>query len=312
MGHDKDYYEIHHVTKIFPTFVKQIDFKSPIRKTVEGRSARDKWNESFELGLVFESYDEYIKRKKRNKINLALEKQTPDIKWQLQLPFDEQYKRFHDSMLAVDEIQPHLDELDRERSLKRSVRRSVMNVKELGFCNDFDMFITFTIGKDHYDVQKSIRKMTSWLKEQQKKQKEQNGTGFEYILVMEYHKKGGVHFHALTNNYMGRFAVARHPKTGNKIIKKGKVVHNILDYKYGFSTMTFIGDKDKAVSYLTKYITKTFAHVEYMGKKRYWRSRGLKKAEIVYNQTRQIPENSTVYETDMFRLTYITRGDIIT
>jgi len=308
MGHDESYFEIHSVTKIFPTHLKHIEFKKPIRKSLV--SQREQWDESYRLGLVFETYDEFLQRRKKNKLALKNEKQNPIyVPWQLSLPFDAQYGRFLDTMSLDMSPSPTLLQLEAERALKRSVRRSVMNVKELGFCNEFDMFITFTFAHDHFDVQKSIKKMTNWLREQQKKQKTkwglENDRGFEYILVMEYHEKGGVHFHGLFSNYQGRFQESKNPHTGKPVIKGGKIVYNLLSWSHGFSTMTEIRDKNKTVSYVTKYITKTFNQTEFAGKKRYWRSKGLKKAQVVYNRPVDVPEDAVSYDTDLYRLSYL-------
>lgn len=307
-----EYYEpIRSVSKIFPEHVKHVEFKTPIWRFKDGVSHRSIHDESYALGLVNQTYDEYLEHKKQLKQQQKNnQKQEQQTYWQLQLPFDEQFKRFQDTLLLKDEVTPILQRVADSETLQRSLNRSIQSVRELGYCNDFDMFITFTFGRDHLDVERSIERMTVWLNDQ-RKQAKKNDSKFDYLLVMEYHKQGGVHFHGLFSGYRGRFVESRNPKTGKPVVKRGKLVYNLLSWTHGFSTMTHIVDKNKTVSYLTKYMTKEMLAVT-AGKKRYWRSRDLQRPRVVRNT---IPEGydtgGVIRETEHFKLLFIKKPDTL-
>jgi len=200
------------------------------------------------------------------------------------LSLDPIQARFNETLFMEAVVSPIKAQLAHTDDVERSLRRSKMSVKEIGWCNDFDMFITFTFGKHHYDIDRCIKIMQQWLKDQNKQQKLKTDKKFEYLLVMEYHKDGrGIHFHALFKGYTGRIKESEDPKRRGKPIKKrGKIIYNLPGWSAGFSTMSYVVDKQKSVTYLSKYITKDFAEVR-ANKKRYWASRGLNRPEKVYN-----------------------------
>lgn len=101
-----------------------------------------------------------------------------------------------------------------------------------------------------------------------------------YIIIPEQHKKRSWHFHGLGKGNLP-VTLAVNEKTGRLIFdNKGRPVYNVTNFKFGFTTATQIGDSDKSVSYITKYLTKDKMAKIPKGRKRYWASRGLPKPEV--------------------------------
>lgn len=162
---------------------------------------------------------------------------------------------------------------------KSSTRRSKTTVTDYALCNEFSQFITLTFDQKltdafNYDLCKKLA--SKWLNNQRR-----HSPNLTYILVSEKHKSGAIHFHLIVNNFNGRLTVAINKKTGRLVQKGGKQIYNLDGWKYGFSTLSHIANKEATAHYLQKYLTKDF--IEAFNKKRYWCSRGLKKPIKSYN-----------------------------
>ena len=132
------------------------------------------------------------------------------------------------------------------RERKSEWLRIVRNrVKDMAIINDFKYFATFTINPekiDSYDTKAVMKKVGKWLNNQV------NRKGLKYILVPEYHKSGRIHCHALINDVFNLVDSSHRSKQ--------KIIYNILDWRYGFSTAIELDGSPAVVSYVTKYITK--------------------------------------------------------
>lgn len=100
-----------------------------------------------------------------------------------------------------------------------------------------------------------------------------------YMIIPEQHKSGAWHFHGLIKGDLP-VTLARNPQGKLIFDNKRRPIYNVINFKVGFSTATQIGDSDKTVSYITKYLTKDKMAKVPKGKKRYWASRGLPKPEV--------------------------------
>lgn len=168
---------------------------------------------------------------------------------------------------------------DIEQDIARSVRRSRRVINDYVLMNDFDLFITFTFNPkkvDRYDLDLCFLRMQSWLWRQQRAHSE----SFRYIIVLEKHKDGAIHFHALFGGYQGKLK-----KT--KVIQNNKRVYNLSSFRYGFTNAQYLDDdKLKTVAYLCKYITKDMVLVS--NRRRYWCSKNLLKPEKYYNGVEEL------------------------
>lgn len=168
-----------------------------------------------------------------------------------------------------------------ESDLERSLRRTRKQIKDYVFCNQFDLFVTFTFKDDRQNIDRCKSKMNNWLKNQKKR------TGkFNYIIVAEFHKDlQSIHFHALFRGYKGRVEQSINPKTDRPIKQGTRYVYELPSYTLGFTNVKKIDDKQDSLTkvgfYIQKYITKDMP--VFANKNRYWASRGLAKPIIEEN-----------------------------
>jgi len=182
---------------------------------------------------------------------------------------------------------------------KSSTRRSKTSVTDYALCNEFSQFITLTLDPSKvdsldYDISKKL--VSKWINNQRR-----HSPLLTYILVAEKHKSGRIHFHMIVNNFNGELEKAVNSKTGRNLIKGGKQIYNLKGWNYGFSTLSFIENKEATARYLQKYLTKDF--IEAFNKKRFWTSRGLNKPTKEYN----VPFDSRDYPP-LFRTLYKTEN----
>ena len=179
---------------------------------------------------------------------------------------------FHDAAGNLTEIWDVSEKQKKERNTDNvrsdSLKRAKDKIFDIVFENDWKYFITITFnGKDfdRNDPATVFKKLKKWLDNKVQR------NGLKYILVPEYHKKGGIHCHALINDCDLIFedSGTRLVKGYNKplkiytIDKLGidttdlKIVYNIKNWKYGFSTaIETYGSPSQLAFYITKYITK--------------------------------------------------------
>lgn len=175
---------------------------------------------------------------------------------------------------------------DDSNSLANSLQRAKTRLSDLVICNDFDLFVTFTLNCRacipkcdnqpctcdkavcvRYNLDYAIRTMKGWYNNFSK-----NYRTFPRVQVMELHKDGGYHFHALFKEYPGNLRVWTKGKDGRQI-------YTLTSYQKGWSTAKKIYDISGASSYIRKYLTKDMPL--FPGKKRYWSSQGLKRPIII-------------------------------
>lgn len=155
-----------------------------------------------------------------------------------------------------------------------SVQRAKQSIFDIVYQNDWKYFLTITFsGKDfdRSDPREVFKPLKRWFDNAVQRK------GLCYVLVPEYHKKGGIHCHALINDCDFKFVdsgtrlVKGHDKplkidTIKRLhicdklgcdISDLPVVYNVSDWKYGFSTaIQTYGQMSNLAFYVTKYITK--------------------------------------------------------
>lgn len=164
---------------------------------------------------------------------------------------------------------------DNFKPTERSVKRSRESLHDLVYCNDFDLFCTFTFDRrkiDRYNINSCYGVISRWLHAQQV-----NSKGLlKYIVVPERHKDGALHFHALISGFNGRLKDSGHVQNGRK-------VYNITSYRSGFSTAVKIDNLPAVANYVRKYITKDM--IKDFGRKRYFCSKNLQRPEKIVNSS---------------------------
>lgn len=162
---------------------------------------------------------------------------------------------------------------------KNSSRRAKRMVLDYALANEFSQFFTLTFDtklNDSFNYDHCKKLVSKWFNNQRR-----DSPDLSYVVVSEKHKSGRIHFHAIVNNYNGETERAVNPHNGRKIVKNGKQIWNLKGWKYGYSTMSTIENREATAYYLTKYLSKDF--IEAFNKKRYWASRNLKKPTKTYN-----------------------------
>lgn len=198
-----------------------------------------------------------------------------------------------------------------EQNYDDSLRRTKTTMSDIVLSNHFDMFATFTFNCNsckfscsqkscsitdphekcdtvkcdcppelcsRLDPETCKQRMSKWLENQQRIHGK-----FNYLIVPEWHKNGGLHFHAMLKNYKGNITQAYRHKSRKTYIHNGQPVFNITSYRQGFTTIKLIPNdpviQAKVSNYLKKYITKDMP--VFHGRKRYWCSKFLLRPEIV-------------------------------
>lgn len=155
----------------------------------------------------------------------------------------------------------------KKESRRRSLNRSRSMIYSLARGYQWQYFLTFTFSPDvvdRYDYSAVSSLMQLWLNNMRKQSPD-----MRYILVPELHKDGAFHFHGLISG-CSSLRLQRH----------NRKIFNVLSFPYGFSTASRVESSERASNYITKYITKELVAVTF-GKKRYWRSRNIKRPDVV-------------------------------
>lgn len=188
-----------------------------------------------------------------------------------------------------------------ESNLERSLRRTITNINDYVHCNNFELFVTFTFNSNRLDMEEKRSQLRGWLKNQQKRYGQ-----FEYIIVMELHKDGAPHFHALLKNYKGKLKPSYSSKTGKPLTKRGNQIYELPSYTLGFTNVQIIKDKNSQLiaSYLTKYITKDMPIIPNMN--RFWVSGRLSSPLTAYNMPAWVYDEVPVFtHSSEYGTTYI-------
>lgn len=153
---------------------------------------------------------------------------------------------------------------------ERAMRRARAQVRELAYANEFSLFVTLTLNGaavDRYDMAAITKKLNVWLDNQVRRR------GLAYVLVPERHKDGAIHFHGLFND-------ALEAVDSGHTDKGGHVIYNLPRWTLGFtSAIRLYGDREQAISYVTKYIGK---QGEKPGGRWYYSGGALRRPEVTY------------------------------
>ena len=218
------------------------------------------------------------------------------------------------------DVPPKGKAADPERSAEESRRRAKSKVRDIALCNRFTHMLTWTLDPkkvDRYDPEQVYKKIRPFLSNMTQRK------DFRYVVIPEYHRlkpgeeKPGIHFHGLCS--LGSVRIERSMKRKRpRVDKHGRPVYNMTDWDLGWSTVVPLdGDYEKAVNYITKYISKQDTKI--LGKY-YLSSRSLKKAPDIVPIDMGIDYETFVnldklksgeqYETTIFRDVKVVSEDI--
>ena len=162
------------------------------------------------------------------------------------------FRLLRDFGVELTEEQENLLEMQREKNLQSSIRRTQKKIMELARSAKWDVWATFTVAPqyDRYDFKLNSKRIREWMHEQHKK-----NPSLLYLVVPEYHKDKAIHFHALIG-HIGEMELL----DSGKHDSHGRTLYSLPEWKYGFTSACMI-DSDiesqiKISRYLSKYISK--------------------------------------------------------
>lgn len=143
--------------------------------------------------------------------------------------------------------------------LPAALSRARRVVLEIGLCNQWEYFCTFTISKDKHDRFNLVKwrdTFTQWLRDQRKK-----GYEIKYLLVPERHKDGAWHMHGFFSGVGPLLVPFREErkqglKVPDKLVEKGYYDWPAYREKFGFCSFGVLHDPVAAAFYIIKYLTK--------------------------------------------------------
>lgn len=155
-------------------------------------------------------------------------------------------------------------------NIERAKRRARSKFTDYAYATpELDLFVTMTVGDFdlRYNPPFALKKLNSWLCNLVQRR------NLIYLLVPELHKDGAIHFHMLANSPAldlvdsGTVCIPERKKpvrrsTAARISDTPpdlwNTVYNVQNWPFGFTTAIFLyGNRQAAISYVTKYITKT-------------------------------------------------------
>lgn len=159
-----------------------------------------------------------------------------------------------------------------DEKLNNNISRAKSTVYELALCNPWDHFVTLTLDKnkyDRYNLDKYVKDLSQFIRNQRRKYK----TDIKYLLIPEQHKDGAWHIHGFLMGLKSKMLTEN--------------AHGYMDWidytrKFGYCSIDTIKHKNKAASYITKYISKDFSRGNTkLNAKMYYCSQGLCRAETI-------------------------------
>lgn len=173
-----------------------------------------------------------------------------------------------------------------------NIIRAQSMIQALGFCNDWDFFVTLTLdpskSHDRNDLDLFRSRLTSFFR----KLRFESGCACRFLLVPELHKSGsGWHMHGLLSDFPDScfrpFSLFENlPDYILGRLAKGDQLFDFPRYRenFGYVVVDPLRSRDHAVSYLTKYVVKglnaTGTRID-KGKHLYFASRGLSRPELM-------------------------------
>lgn len=194
------------------------------------------------------------------------------------------FPQFDNEGHIYDKEDKEIKESSKDEKLINNVIRAKSTVMELGHCNDWSYFATFTLDKTKYnrtDLDIFREDLTQWIRLERRR-----GFSWSYILIPELHKDDeSWHIHAVINGLdeskLNKFSkAAGHP---HKLYSQGYLFDKRLQNKFGYNSFCKIKNKDACIFYITKYYRKAMkskGKIE-LGSHLYYCSQNLIRKELI-------------------------------
>ncbi|WP_140925316.1 rolling circle replication-associated protein [Apilactobacillus micheneri] len=152
----------------------------------------------------------------------------------------------------------------RKRSNHRA-KKTIIDLFNNNFYNKNCYFITLTFRDNIDDVELANKIFKSFIRKMRIHSKSQ----FKYISVIEFQKRGAIHYHMITDNEELNYS--------NVIKYWNNSINSHLLVKDGYVRIEKIHkhENSKVLSYVMKYVSKALGNEKLLGKKCYFSSRNL-------------------------------------
>ena len=175
-----------------------------------------------------------------------------------------------------------------EKKKDYNIKRSALKLRRLINCNtgEKDLFVTLTYKENQEDIKKGKEDFKNFIKRWNYQRKKQKEEALKYVYVVEFQKRGAVHFHCIFFNvgYINKKKLAA--LWGKGFVKVNKIDH-----------------VDNVGSYVVKYMEKDLVDDRLKNSDLYGRSKGNLNTPIIIKDPQEIAllegtlENKCVYET---------------
>lgn len=190
-----------------------------------------------------------------------------------------------------------------------NVVRARSVIEQLGNCNEWDYFVTFTIDPakyDRYDFKDFYTPFSKFVNNYKRK----TGVKFRYVFVPEQHKDGAWHLHGLIGglpeSHLRQFGLdERLPEYIRNKLMNGYKLYEWPDFakRFGYTVVEPLRDADRAANYITKYIGKGFANDgRFKNARLFIPSLGLNRAEQLVKGCADMTGFSPVYECEFSKV----------
>lgn len=162
-----------------------------------------------------------------------------------------------------------------KKILDKNIIRTKLELQRIAKTNAecWTSFVTLTYKDNFTDIQASKKHLHSCLTQVARLKPD-----FKYLCIIEFQKRGAIHYHLLTNLSLQDKDIIVPQKDNNKY-------YDLKQWKHGFSGYEDVsGDIKKIVGYISKYMSKE-CDDRLFGVRRYSYSRNLKQAIIEYIDT---------------------------
>lgn len=167
-----------------------------------------------------------------------------------------------------------------EHCIQTSLHRTKNNIYNIARSQVWDWFITLTFDRkitDSADFSEVVKKLQNFCHNLKKRK----CPDLKYLIVPELHADGvHYHFHGLLKGCNNLQFVDSGLKD-----KKGRIIYNIPQWTWGFTTATAISDSCHASSYITKYITKESEQYLYNRHRYFTNCKKVKPEKLVTNKS---------------------------
>jgi len=200
------------------------------------------------------------------------------------------------------------EELEKKKSLPQimtsiqSANRAFNLLLDLANSNTWQWFVTFTFSDEKTKGKRLNDVVVKGIFKNWRTHFKRKLPNMKYLVVPEYHEKGGLHFHGLLGNVtaedlklldsgkvcchwvskgFANKAYFENTKSKNELnLTDGDTVFNCGAWRYGFSTITEVKSPEAVKMYIAKYIGKGKIDPRFFNQKRFWASKNIERPYI--------------------------------